>query len=246
MQIHSLPGFHEPVGSLLHLLGALVFAALGLPLLRRAAGDPRRVALFAVYVIASVFLLAMSGVYHMLAPASAASTATDGSVGARAVLARLDKAAIFVLIAGTHTPVQGLFFRGVARWGVLALVWAIAATGIALFTVFFDELPRGLGTSVYLLLGWIAGTSGLVIWRRWGTSEIRLLLLGGVVYSAGAVLLGLEWPVVWPGVIGPHEVWHVAVLGGMALHWRFLFAHARRGLDEPPPQAVVGAGPVTG
>ncbi len=230
MQVHSIPGFHEPVGALTHLVGALSFAALAIPLLRRGRGDARRLALLAVYAFACVLLLAMSGVYHMLA---------EGGSG-RAVLARLDKAAIFVLIAGTHTPVQGLFFRGIARWGVLAAMWTIAAAGITLFTVFFDQLPRGLGTTVYLLLGWIAGLSGLVVWRRFGMARVRLLILGGVVYSVGAILLGLDWPTPIPGVFGPHELWHLAVLAGMALHWTFLFENARRSLDgraDPAPSA---------
>lgn len=230
MQVHSLPGFHEPIGALTHLVGALTFAALAVPLIRRARGDARRLALFAVYAFACVFLLAMSGVYHMLPEES----------GGRAVLARLDKAAIFVLIAGTHTPVQGLFFRGVARWGVLAAMWTLVAAGITLFTVFFDELPHGLGTTVYILLGWIAGVSGLVVWRRQGTAQIRLLILGGIFYSVGAVLMGLEWPTLIPGVLGAHEVWHFAVLAGMALHWTFLFRNARRSLDGRPEAARPG------
>ncbi len=223
MQAHPLPGFQEPVGALTHLVGALVFAGLAVPLLRRGRGDRVRIALLAVYAFASVFLLSMSGVYHML---------PEGSAG-RSVLARLDKAAIFVMIAGTHTPVQGIFFRGAARWGVLAVMWSLAALGITLFTVFHDRLPRGLGTTVYLLLGWIAAASGIVVWRRVGTAVIRPVVLGGVAYSVGAILLGLEWPTLVPGILGPHEVWHFAVLLGMALHWRFLFDNARRGIDPP-------------
>jgi len=220
MQVSALSGFHEPLASLTHLGGAILFAGLTVPLLRRCRGDGRRVAMFTVYAFSCVFLLAMSGVYHML---------PEGG-GGRPVLARLDKAAIFVLIAGTHTPVQGIFFRGFARWGVLAAMWTVVAVGITLFTVYFDELPRGLGTGVYLLLGWIAGLAGLVVWRRQGTARIRLLILGGVVYSVGAVLLGLEWPTLVPGVVGPHELWHFAVLAAMGLHWTFLFENARRDL----------------
>ena len=164
----------------------------------------------------------MSGVFHML---------EEGSTG-RNVLGRLDKAAIFALIAGTHTPVQGLFFRGVARWGVLGLMWLVAATGITLFSVFYDSLPRGLGTTVYLVMGWIAGVAGIVVWRRQGTSRVWLLILGGVVYSLGAIFLGLEWPTIWPGTLGPHELWHVAVLAAMGLHWKFVFENARQPMDE--------------
>lgn len=230
MQVHGIPGFHEPFGALAHLGGALVFAVLAVPLLRRGRGDPLRVALLAVYAFACVLLLATSGIYHMLPEGSAA----------RAVLARLDKAAIFVLIAGTHAPVQGIFFRGVARWAGLAAMWTVAALGITLFTVYFERLPRGTGTTAYLALGWIAGSAGIVVWRRHGTRAVRLLLLGGLVYSAGAILLGLRWPTLVPGILGPHEVWHLAVLTGMGLHWAFLFQSAR-----PPGSARVPAPPTS-
>ncbi len=222
MQVVPLPGFFEPFSAIVHLFGALVFAVLAIPLMRKASGDSRRVALLAVYACACVLLLSMSGVFHMLHEEGAA----------RDVLGRLDKAAIFILIAGTHTPVQGLFFRGVARWGVLLAMWLIAATGITLFSIFYDELPRGLEIGVYLLLGWIASLSGLIVWRRIGTAQIALLVLGGVAYSLGAILLGLDWPTLVPEVFGPHELWHLAVLTGMGLHWSFLFKHAARPMND--------------
>lgn len=221
MKIYSLPGFFEPMSAMTHLIGALVFAVLSVFLLRRGRGDARRVALLGVFALSCVLLLSFSGVYHMLRENGAA----------RAVLGRLDMSAIFLLIVGTHTPIQGFFFRGLARWGVLLIMWLIAATGITLFSVFYDHLPRGLGTSVYLLLGWIAGTAGLMIWRRHGTSQVRLLLLGGVVYSVGAILLGIGWPTIIPGVFGAHELWHIAVLVAMSFHWVFVFKSAHRPLD---------------
>ena len=221
-QARSLPGFYEPFSALSHLLGALAFSVLAVLLVRRGQGDARRVLFLSIFAATSILLLSMSGVFHML---------EEGSTG-RNVLGRLDKAAIFALIAGTHTPVQGLFFRGVARWGVLGLMWLVAATGITMFSVFYDSLPRGLGTTVYLVMGWIAGVAGIVVWRRQGTSRVWLLILGGVVYSVGAIFLGLEWPTIWPGTLGPHELWHVAVLTAMGLHWKFVFENARQPMDE--------------
>ena len=129
---------------------------------------------------------------------------------------------------------RGFFFRGWARWGVLVLIWLIAATGITLFSVFYGQLPAGLGIGVYLLLGWIAGMAGVLVWKRYGTKEMGLLIGGGVVYSVGAVLMGLEWPVLIPGVIGPHELWHVAVLVALSMHWRFIYVHANMSLDGEP------------
>jgi channel protein (hemolysin III family) len=227
MQVYPLPGLEEPVGSLTHLVGALIFTALLVPLVRRGRGDALRVGLLTVYGFSCVFLLAMSGIYHMM---------PEGTAD-RAAMGRMDRAAIFILIAGTHTPVQGIFFRGLARWGVIAVMWGLALTGIILFTAFFEQMTSGLVTAVYILLGWVAGSAGLILWQRLGTAEIVLLLGGGIIYSAGAILMGLEWPIVIPGVVGPHEVWHFAVLTAMAMHWVFLFKNARQDMD--PPAEVV-------
>ena len=233
-QIHSIPGFHEPFNALSHLIGAGVFAVFAFFLVRSARGDAGRVMFLLVFAFTSVLLLSMSGVYHML---------REGSTG-RAVLGRLDLAAIFALIAGTHTPVQGLFFRGAARWVGLAVMWLLAATGITLFSVFYHSLPAWLGTTIYISMGWLAGSAGLVVWRRKRAAHIGLLVGGGVVYSLGAVMLGLEWPTLWPGVIGPHELWHVAVLVAMGLHWMFFFKNARAtSSGEPhstPREPLVG------
>jgi len=214
--IAPIAGFYEPFSAMTHLLGAAVFAVLGVVLVRAARGDRLRVACYAVYVVCSVFLLAMSGVYHVL----------DGGTTGRAVLGRLDYAAIFTLIAGTHTPVQGLFFRGFWRWAPLVLMWSAVATGATLFSVFYDEMDRSLGNAIFLFLGWMAGVSGLIVWRRLGTAQIKLLVGGGVAYSIGALIMGFEWPTLIPGVVGPHELWHIAVLLAMAMHWKFLYRNA--------------------
>ncbi len=205
------------------MLGALVFALLSVRLLRRGRGSALRLLFLGTFATTSILLLSMSGVYHML---------EEGSTG-RAVLGRLDLAAIFTLIAGTHTPVQGLFFRGRPRWIVLGFMWLLAATGITFFNVFYHSLSSALGTGIYLLMGWIAGVSGIVVWRRLGTARVGHLLLGGGVYSIGAVLLRLEWPVIWPGIFGYHELWHVAVLIAMGLHWSFTFENAQRPVEGP-------------
>lgn len=237
MPIHTLPGLHEPFSALSHMLAAVVFGVLYVRLIRRSWGDPLRTRLLAIYGFCCVLLLSMSGTYHML---------PEGT--ARSVLLRLDKAAIFLLIVGTHTPVQGFFFRGVWRWGVLAVMWGIAVTGITLFSVFADELPRGLGTTCFLLLGWIGGISGLAIWRRYGFALVRPIFLGGVAYSLGAIPLSFPDLQFIPGIIHGHEIWHIAVLVGVSLHWRFMHHLAVMEpidpsfLDPESPFNVVGKG----
>ena len=218
----SIPGFCEPVAALSHLAGALVFGLLSLALLGRGWGDRRRVLALAVFAFSGVLLLLLSGIYHMQSEGTAA----------REILGRLDRAAIFVLIAGTHTPIQGFFFRGTARWAVLAGMWTLVAIGIVLFSVLFPGLPDGLGTAIYLALGWLAGSFGLVVWHRYGTRKIWPLIVGGLTYTVGAILMTVEWPTLIPGIFGPHELWHVSVLAALSLHWAFLFKHARHSMGS--------------
>ena len=208
----SIPGFTDPVSSLSHLLGAGLFAVLGIWLLREGRGDRRRLIFLGVYVFACVFLLSMSGVFHLLARDS----------GGREVLARLDHGAIFVLIAGTFTPVHGILYLRWARWLPLLVIWGAAITGITLKTIFFRGVSDWLGLTFYLGLGWIEGISGFVLWYRYGWTFVRPLIWGALAYSFGAVLEARGWPTLIPGVVGPHELWHFAVLAGAFWHWQFV------------------------
>jgi channel protein (hemolysin III family) len=214
--IRPIPGFEEPFSSISHLCGAGVFLILGILLLHRAGPSWSRRISLGVFAFSCVFLLSMSGVYHLLE--------LDGTP--RAVLQRLDHAAIFVLIAGTFTAAHGILFRGPWRWGMLILIWSAAITGITLKTVFFETVPEFLGLSLYLVLGWIGAFSGSILWRTFGFSFVRPLLGGGLSYTLGAVSEFLRWPVLIEGVFGPHEIFHVAVLAGIGYHWRFVRSFA--------------------
>jgi channel protein (hemolysin III family) len=173
-----------------------------------------------IYAFSCVLLLSLSGVYHLLTP---------GGEG-RAVLQRLDHGAIFVLIAGTFTPVHGILFRGRTRSVPLVLIWSAAATGIVLKSVFFGDFPEWLGLSLYLGLGWVGVASGIVLWCRFGPAFVRSLVWGAVAYTGGAMLEFLRWPVLFAGVVGPHELFHAAVLTGVGFHWRFVSQFAPGGM----------------
>lgn len=164
-----------------------------------------------VYAGSVVLLFAMSGVYHLL----------PHDTAGRAVLQRLDHASIFVLIAGTFTAVHGILFRGWLRWGVITFVWVVTATAIPLKTVFFTEMPEALGLALYLSFPWIGFVSAYQLWRRRGADYVAPLVLGGVAYTAGAVLEFQRSPNPWPGVVHAHELFHFAVIVGAVLHWRF-------------------------
>jgi len=217
--IYPIPGFSEPVSCFSHLLGAGVFAVLYVFLLRRGRGHRARILSLSVFALSCILLLSLSGVYHLLSP---------GTAG-RHVLQRLDHAAIFVLIAGTFTPVHGILFKGIGRWGMIILIWTAAITGITLKTIFFTGVSEWLSLTFYLGLGWIGALSGMVLYRRYGFAFIRPLVWGALAYTAGAVLEFMRQPILIPGVIGPHELFHAAVLTGAAFHWKFVYQFADGG-----------------
>jgi len=208
----SIVGIGDPVSSLTHLAGAAVFAVLAVVLLRRGRGSRARVLALAVFALSCVVLLGLSGVYHLLSPDDPG----------RDLFKRLDHAAIFVLIAGSFTPVHVILFRGGMRWGMLALIWGLALAGLTLKTVYFDTMPEWLGLAMYLGLGWLGVISGVILARRYGFRFIRLVLWGAVAYTAGALFEFLRWPVLLGGVLGPHEIFHLAVLAGIGCHWAFI------------------------
>ncbi len=219
--ILSIPGFSEPVACWTHLLGALAVAIASVALVRRGRGPGERLAL-GVFAFGAFFMFAMSGVYHLLEPGGAP----------RAVLQRLDHAGIFVQIAGSFTAIHGVLFRGGWRWSIPVLVWVVAITGLTLKTIFFDSVGEGFGLALYLGLGWLGAVTAFALWRSRRRAAIRGLIGGGLAYSVGALLELFQWPTVIPGVVGPHELFHLGVLAGVALHWRVV----SRALAEPVPE----------
>ncbi|MFV1993385.1 MAG: hemolysin III family protein [Acidiferrobacterales bacterium] len=208
----SIPGFTDPFNSLSHLIGAVIFLFYGIKLIGMARGHRGWVTAVSVFVFSVVFLLSMSGVFHLL----------DNDSLARDVLRRLDHAAIFGLIAGTFTPVHVILFKGFARWGVLVLIWALAITGMTLKTIYFYELPEGLGLMFYLGLGWVGIFSAYLTHKLHNFTVIKPLVYGALAYTVGASLEFLKIPILIPGVIGPHELFHIAVLLGITYHWKFV------------------------
>jgi hypothetical protein len=123
------------------------------------------------------------------------------------------------MIAATFTPIHRLLFHGFARWGVLLIVWVCAIVGIAIKTVYFNSIPNWLGVTAYCALGSVGVWSYMRIRARFGTWLERPFFWAGMFYIAGALLEGTQVVVLIPGVIGPHELMHIAVLIGLTLQW---------------------------
>ncbi|WP_010582295.1 PAQR family membrane homeostasis protein TrhA [Schlesneria paludicola] len=204
-------GFREPFNSFSHLIGAVVFAALAFRLIRLGRGDWVRTTSLIVLAIASVAMLLVSGIYHLHWPGPT-----------RDLLLRMDVAVVFVLIAASMTPVHAILFEGPARWGPLVLIWAVAISGVAWRISLKESSPGTLGVVVFLLFGWSSVIISAVLLHRFGWSFMQPAILSGLAYTIGAICLMFHRPTIVPGLIGPHELWHVAVLCGIGLQWYFV------------------------
>jgi channel protein (hemolysin III family) len=208
------------LSSIIHLLGAVFFTYQAKHMLRRVKGSSIRTISLAVFSGSCIFLLLVSGVYHLLATTGVAHT----------VFQRLDHAAIFLVIAGTFTPINCILFTGLLRWGFLVTVWVLAISGLIVKTIFFTTIPEWLGLSFYLGLGWMGLFMGFHLWRDYGFAFIQPLVLGGIFYTVGAIIEYHQKLTIVPGIIGPHEILHIAVLLGIGFQWWFI----TKALEQTP------------
>lgn len=210
----------EPVNALTHLFAALAAAVGTVILLVDGAGNgsPRQIVAFAIFGASLVLLYATSGIYHSL----------NVSEHGLAILRRLDHMMIYVLIAGTYTPLCLVLLRG--RLGIILLVavWTIAAIGVVQKLVWMSA-PRWFSTVLYLAMGWAAMFVVKPILHSAPVGFLLWILLGGVFYSVGAVVYATKRPDPAPNVFGFHEIWHLFVMAGSFSHyWAVLtyIAHA--------------------
>lgn len=221
--IIPIPGFTEPFSSLSHLISAGVFLILGIFLVYRGRGHIARTISLCVFVFGTVFLLSMSGTYHLL----------DNNTTARDVLQRLDHAAIFVLIASSFTPLHTILFAGKFwRGGMIFLIWTVAITSLTLKSIFFNDMPEWLGLTLYLGMGWVGLFSGLMIFKSHGWKITKYILYGGMAYSVGAIAEFAKQPIIFSGIIEAHELFHIFVLIGLTMHWYAVFLIANHPLAK--------------
>lgn len=161
-----------------------------------------------IYGTTLVLLFSASATYHLV----------KGSPRVLRALRKLDHAAIYLLIAGSYTPICYNMFTGFWRWGLLAIVWSLAVLG-AFLKVFFMRAPRWLNSGVYVLLGWLAIFGIREILRALPVGAVVWLCLGGLLYTFGAVIYAAKLFNFLPGRFGFHEVWHIFVILGAVAHF---------------------------
>ncbi len=193
----------EIANSVTHGVGAALAVAALAVLVTYAGlfGDAWRVVGFSIYGASLVLLYLFSTLYHAFQ-----------NPRVKAVFRVLDHAAIFLLIAGSYTPLTLVTLRGAWGWTLFGVIWAFAIVGIVT-TVAFLNAPRWLTASIYVVMGWLAIVAIKPLVAALPTGGMVLLAAGGLSYTGGVVFY------VWERLPFNHAVWHLFVLGGSACHY---------------------------
>lgn len=206
----------DPFSGFSHLAGALLSIA-GLCLLVRYAsenGTVWHIVSFSIFGASLILLYTASSIYHLL---------VVSEKGTR-ILRKIDHMMIYVLIAGTYTPVCLIPLRGGWGWSLLISIWSIAMVGIILKVLWFNA-PRWLYTFFYLLMGWLIVIAFIPLVRTMPMAAMLWLIAGGLLYTVGAIIYGTKWPKLKSKVFGFHEVFHIFVLYGSFCHFWMMFKY---------------------
>lgn len=204
----------EPINALTHLVAAGISFIGLLVLLFFGWGDISKVVTFLIYGISLILLFLASGIYH-------SSISQDSTL---LKLRKFDHSAIYLLIAGTYTPICIHFFSGFWQNGMVALIWSLAIIGV-LVKVFIINSPRWITAGIYLMMGWLAIIGVQEIIRTMPIPAIFWLVIGGLMYTIGAIIYITKKLDIKPGVFGFHEVWHVFVILGAFSHFFVIFRY---------------------
>lgn len=198
-------GFGEPASSISHMAGAGLSIVV-FPLLILAADGPLAITSAAVFGVSLIAAYSLSAIYH----------AFPKEHVAKKWLRRMDHVAIFLLIAGTYTPVVLVGLGGTWGWSLFGVVWGLAILGIVLkLTV--GAGPKWIQPVLYITLGWMVVVAAPAMLEAVPTGGLLWLLAGGIIYSVGAIIYATHKDGKLWGLDG-HDLWHFFVIGGSACH----------------------------
>lgn len=211
-----IKNWKDPISALTHFIGLILVIPCTIMLIYEASKYATiwHVISFSVFGISLILLYGASTIYHMLPVSEKTST----------MLRRIDHMMIFVLIAGTYTPVCLIPLRGAWGWTLFSIVWSLAVGGIILKALWINA-PRWLSTIIYVAMGWIVIIAFFPLMKAVPIGGILLLIAGGVTYTIGAVIYGIKKPKLNFKLFGFHEIFHLFVMGGSFFHILFMFIY---------------------
>lgn len=199
-----------------HFIGVVMVLFAAVPLLIRAAQKPQPVYIISlsIFVISMLFLYSASTIYHTF----------DISPRANLILKKLDHMMIYILIAGSYTPICLIALSRTSGLFLLALVWGIAIIGI-LQCLFWINCPKWVSSIIYIAMGWLCLFSFTQILTNLSTAAFVWLTVGGAIYTIGGVIYALKLPVFnrLHKNFGSHEIFHLFCLGGSLCHFVLMY-----------------------
>lgn len=208
----------EPGSAITHFIAMILAIFASTPLLIKTAISDGTVAFaaMAVFMISMIALYTASTVYHSI-------TVKDRLLR---VFRKIDHMMIFVLIAGSYTPVCLIVLGGKSGYTLLALVWGIAVIGM-LIKALWITCPKWFSSVIYIAMGWVClGVFGQ-LWNSLPHSAFLWLFAGGVIYTIGGVIYALKLPIFDSKhrYFGSHEIFHLFVMGGSICHFIFMYSY---------------------
>jgi len=205
--------FREPASAWTHLCWLVFSVPASFLLFRRCRGQLVKQLCFVVYGLSLTAGYGGSVFYHAI---RLPHNVVEGPCQ------NVDFIGIYVMIAGNVTPLAVIALGGAWRRAVLSLAWGLATVGIAVRACDL-HVSRGLSNCVYLGMGWGLVLCYFELSRKLSHQRMGLLVLGGLIYSSGAVMNWLCWPRLWPGVFCHHDLYHLFIMAGTAVHFVFMW-----------------------
>ena len=214
MNIH----IKDPGSAITHFIAMVLAALAATPLIKKAAhmsGSFTAIAV-AVFIVSMILLYAASTIYHTL----------DISDHVNKMLKKIDHMMIFVLIAGTYTPVCLIVLGNAFGYRLLALVWFIAIVGIVINAIWIN-CPKWFSSMIYIAMGWVCLTAIKSIIASLTPGAFYWLLAGGIIYTIGGIIYALKLPLFNARFkhFGSHEIFHLFVMGGSFCHYMVMFRY---------------------
>lgn len=208
----------DPGSAITHFIGMMMAIFAATPLLIKAAREPDRIHLISltIFITSMILLYAASTLYHTL----------DISEKANRILKKLDHLMIFILIAGSYTPVCLIVLGGKTGLRLFSLVWGIALLGILLKCCWIN-CPKWFSSMLYISMGWVCVLAFTQIINALPPAAFALLLAGGIIYTIGGIIYALKLPLfnAKHKYFGTHEIFHLFVMGGSICHFIMMYLY---------------------